>query len=106
MIRKAFLMKLKDGKVDEYEKLHNPIWPELYDVLKSHGVYNYSIFHESKSNLLLGYMEIENEEKFNEICKSETCQKWWLNMKNYLESDSKESTKAKEEALREVFHID
>jgi L-rhamnose mutarotase len=43
-IRKAFVMSVNTGAEEEYEKRHNPIWPELEKVLKDHGVSNYSIF--------------------------------------------------------------
>ena len=43
-IRKAFVMSVHAGAEEEYEKRHNPIWPELEKVLKDHGVSNYSIF--------------------------------------------------------------
>ena len=32
-MRVAFKMKLFEGNVDEYKKRHNPIWPELKEVL-------------------------------------------------------------------------
>ena len=32
------------GTHAEYTKRHNPIWPELEDVLRDHGVWTYSIF--------------------------------------------------------------
>ncbi|HZS09638.1 MAG TPA: L-rhamnose mutarotase [Blastocatellia bacterium] len=44
MIRKAFLMTLKPGRQGEDKRRHNPVWPELQEVLKRHGVHNYSIF--------------------------------------------------------------
>jgi L-rhamnose mutarotase len=44
MIRKAFVMSVNAGAEDEYERCHNPIWPELEQILKAHGVSNYSIF--------------------------------------------------------------
>ena len=61
MIRKAFLMTLKPGHQDEYEKRHNPIWPDLQNVLKKHGVTNYSIFLYRDADLLFAYAEIESE---------------------------------------------
>lgn len=36
MIRKSFLMSVKPGFELEYEKRHNPIWPELEAVLKEY----------------------------------------------------------------------
>jgi L-rhamnose mutarotase len=29
VIRKAFVMQLRAGQLDEYRRRHNPIWPEL-----------------------------------------------------------------------------
>lgn len=106
MIRKAFLMEVKPGKIDEYEKSHNPIWPELYQALKAHGVHNYSIFYHEKTNQLFGYMEIENETKLKKIAETAVCKKWWLYMKTFLISDRNNTQKAKEEEMREVFYID
>jgi hypothetical protein len=39
-IRKAFVMSVYAGAEQEYEKRHNPIWPELERVLKDYGVLN------------------------------------------------------------------
>ena len=41
MIRKAFLMEVKPGMIDGYEKSHNSIWPELHEVVKAHEAHNY-----------------------------------------------------------------
>ena len=44
MIRKAFVMSVHAGREAEYARRHQPIWQELADVLKAHGVRTYSIF--------------------------------------------------------------
>ncbi|MDD2479062.1 MAG: L-rhamnose mutarotase [Victivallaceae bacterium] len=106
MMRKAFLMSVKPSKIDEYKRSHNPIWPELYDVLKKHGINNYSIFHSEETNHLFGYLEIENEEEFEKLSQNKICHKWWLYMKEFLIPDSNDRIKAKEEEIREIFHID
>lgn len=106
MIRKAFLMEVKPGKVNEYEKSHNPIPPELHRTLKAHGIHNYSIFYDAKTNQLFGYMEVENEEKLKKLSENETCRKWWLYMKNFLVSEKAEAPKAKEREMRQIFFIE
>jgi len=106
MIRKAFLMEVKPGKIDEYEKSHNPIWPELHEIFKKHGVHNFSTYLHEPTRQLFGYVEIEDEARWNAIAKTETCRKWWLYMKKFLVSNSLDSPKAKEDELREIFHID
>lgn len=104
MIRKAFLMTLKPGCRQEYERRHNPIWPELQAVLKAHGVHNYSIFHDRSTDRLFGYAEIESEERWQQIAHTEVCRRWWADMKDLMLTNPDNSPMAID--LDEVFHID
>ena len=106
MIRKAFLIQAKPGMTGEYQKRHNPIWPEMKDVLKKYGVSNYSIFLHEETDSLFGYLEIEDEDIFRRIGEEEVCRRWWKYMKEVLVSESDESHMAKEVILKEVFHLD
>jgi len=106
MIRKAFLINAKPSMAREYQKRHNPIWPEMEDVLKKYGVSNYSIFLNEDTGALFGYLEIEDENIFRCIGDTEVCQRWWKYMKEVLVSESDEAPMAKEEILKEVFHLD
>lgn len=106
MIRKAFLIHAKAGMAREYQKRHNPIWPELEEVLKKYGVSNYSIFLHEDTGALFGYLEIEDENTFRHIGDTEVCRHWWKYMKEVLVSESEENPMAKEEILKEVFHLD
>ena len=106
MIRKAFVIQAKPGMAQEYEKRHNPIWPALRQALEEHGVSNYSIFLHESTNMLFGYMEVDDEERFQRIGASDVCQRWWGYMKEVLVCDSDDSPKAKEDILRQVFHLD
>lgn len=104
MIRKAFLMQLKPGCREEYERRHNPIWPELQAVLREHGVHNYSIFLERETDRLFAYCEIESEERWQQIAGTEVCRRWWTYMKELMETNADDSPRA--ERLREVFHLE
>lgn len=106
MIRKAFLIQAKEGMKEEYERRHNPIWPELHEIFRNHGVHNFSIFIQEDTGFLFGYLEVEDEEKYNLIGEYEVCKKWWKYMTKVLVCEKESSTKGKEELLREVFHID
>src|SRR6185369_16782301 len=77
MIRKAFVMRVHQGFEAEYERRHNPIWPELEVVLREHGVLNYSIFLEPTSRQLFAYAEIEDEARWNAIAQTAVCRRWW-----------------------------
>jgi L-rhamnose mutarotase len=104
MIRKAFQMTLKPGQQAEYERRHNPIWPELQAVLKSHGVSNYSIFMDRNTDQLFAYAEMESESLWREIAGTEICQRWWLHMRDLMLTNSDDSPVTI--LLPEVFHLD
>ena len=106
MIRKAFVIQAKSGMTAEYERRHNPIWPELEETLKCHGVGNYSIFLREDTGELLGYLEVEDEARFQQIAETDVCRRWWRYMTDVLVCDRDDSPKAKEVMLREVFHLD
>jgi L-rhamnose mutarotase len=104
MIRKAFLMTLRPGHQEEYERRHNPIWLELQTVLTQHGVHNYSIFLDRAADKLFGYAEIESEALWQAIAQTESCQRWWSHMKELMLTNDDDSPVAI--ALNEVFHLD
>lgn len=97
-------MSVNAGAETEYEKRHNPIWADLENVLKDHGVSNYSIFLHPETLQLFGYAEIENEEQWASIASTEVCQKWWKHMGDVMPSNPDHSPVSI--PLREVFHLD
>jgi L-rhamnose mutarotase len=104
MIRKAFIMTLKPHCQIEYRRRHDQIWPELQDVLKTHGVHNYSIFLECVSDRLFGYVELDSEERWKQIADTSVCRRWWDSMKELMMTNADASPVAVE--LDEVFHLD
>jgi L-rhamnose mutarotase len=104
MIRKAFVMSVTPGHAAEYERRHRPSWDDLAAVLKSHGAHNYSIFHDPLTDNLFGYVEIESEERWAAIARTEVCQRWWKYMGDVMPSNADHSPVAHE--IREVFHLD
>jgi L-rhamnose mutarotase len=104
VIRKAFVMSVNAGQEAEYERRHRPIWTELERTLRAHGVHNYSIFLDPRTRQLFGYVEVEDEQRWNEIANTSICKKWWAHMKDVMPSNPDNSPVSAE--LREVFHID
>ena len=84
MIRKAFVMAVHADAHAEYERRHNPIWPELEETLRAHGVHNYSIFLHEGTHQLFAYVEIESEEEWNAIAQTDVCRRWWTFMKDLM----------------------
>lgn len=103
MIRKAFVMQVNPGAELEYERRHNPIWPELEKTLRQHGVHTYSIFLLPGTHQLFAYVEFESEQKWNAIAQTEICQRWWAFMREVMPANPDNSPVSTE--LREVFHI-
>ncbi|AWW33725.1 L-rhamnose mutarotase [Mannheimia varigena] len=104
MIRKAFVMQVNPDAHAEYKKRHDEIFPELVTELKNHGSHHYSIFLDKERNLLFGYVEIEDEARWNAIAKTEACQKWWAFMKDIMPSNPDNSPISQE--LEQVFYLD
>ena len=104
MIRKAFVMSVNAGSETEYERRHNPIWPELEAVLKEHGVLNYSIFLHPETRQLFAYAEIEDEARWQAIARTPACRRWWMHMREIMPANPDNSPVARD--LKEVFHLE
>lgn len=104
MMRKAFRMRVLDGKHAEYERRHSPIWEELADVLRKHGAHRYSIYLDEGDGSLFGYVEIEDEVRWNAIADTPACRRWWTYMSDIMPVHADDSPRSVE--LREVFHLE
>ena len=104
MIRKGFVMKVFSGFHEEYKKRHDEIWPEMIKMIHEYGGNNYSIYLDEATNNLFGYIEIEDEARWNKSAETEICQKWWAYMKDIMETNEDNSPVSTE--LKEVFHLD
>ena len=103
-MRKAFKMKLYKGQEKEYEKRHNELWDEMKQMIHEYGGKNYSIFLDKETNILYGYIEIEDEETWAKSAQTEICQKWWAYMADIMETNPDHSPVSVD--LYEVFHLD
>ena len=103
MIRKAFRMSVDPAAHTEYERRHNPIWPELEETLRAHGVRSYSIFLDPVTSDLFAYAEIDSEERWAAIARTAVCQRWWQHMRELMPSNPDNSPVSRE--LRQVFGI-
>ena len=104
MIRKAFVMSVDAGREAEYARRHQPIWTELAEVLKAHGVHSYSIFLHEETRQLFAYAEIEDEARWAAIAQTEICQRWWKHMSDIMPGNADHSPVSR--GLKEVFHLE
>jgi len=103
IIRKSFKMKLFEGMEDEYERRHNELWPEMKEMIHEYGGHNYSIFLDKETNILYGYIELENEEKWAKSADTEICRKWWDYMADIMETNPDNSPVSTD--LKNVFFL-
>lgn len=99
----AFKMKLKPGNETEYQKRHSPIWPDLKELLESHGVSSYSIFLDESECTLFAYAEIQDLDQWESIADSPVCRKWWDYMAPLMEVNDDNSPKT--DSLKQVFEL-
>lgn len=103
-MRKAFKMKLYEGMAEEYKRRHNKLWPEMKEMIHNYGGSHYAIFLDEETYILYGYLEIENEEKWNASSKDAICRKWWDYMADIMETNPDNSPVSKD--LKEVFYLE
>ena len=104
MVRKSFKMKLYAGMAEEYTKRHNALWPEMKEMIHEYGGSSYSIFLDKDTNVLYGYIELQNEEEWNRSADTAICRKWWDFMADIMETNPDNSPVSTD--LCEVFHLD
>ena len=102
-LRLAFKMKLHKGMEAEYKKRHDELWPELYQLLKTTGVSDYSIFLDEETNDLFGVLKIAGKEAFDNLPQHPVMQKWWKYMADIMESNPDNSPVSI--PLKDVFYL-
>ncbi len=104
MHRVSVKMKLIKGNEAEYKKRHDEIWPELKQLLKEHGIQDYSIFLDAETATLFAIMKVENPALMEELPKHPVMREWWTYMKDIMLTNSDDSPVAV--ALEEVFYLE
>ena len=97
-------MSLKEGKLEEYKKKHDEVWPEITEALNKAGVKNYSIYYHERDNTLIEYMELKDNNTFEQLEELDILKKWNVYMKDLLVTKSETNVNPVVEELLEVFH--
>lgn len=97
-------MKLKPGFAAEYKKRHNEIWPELAQLIRESGVYDYSIFLDAETNILFAVQKQSGEQGSQDLGTNPVVGKWWDYMADIMESNPDHSPVTI--PLTEVFYLE
>lgn len=103
-VRRCFKMKLYKEYEEEYEKRHNNLWPEMKEMIHEYGGSNYSIYLDTETNYLYGYIEVDDLDRWNESAKTEICKKWWDYMSDIMETNPDNSPVCVD--LKPVFFLE
>jgi L-rhamnose mutarotase len=102
--RIAFKMKLKPGVIEEYEKRHRDLWPELHALLKDVGISEYSIFWDQETDYLFAFQKQVGDKSSQDLGQTEIVQKWWAYMADISETNPDNSPVSVD--LKEVFYME
>lgn len=105
MEKYAWKALLKEGCLEEYERRHNEIWPEMLVVLKNAGIANYTIWNVG--NELFGYYECEKGIAYaaNVQANSDVVDRWNAYMADIMIMEKDPATGA-QPLLVKVFEMD
>ena len=105
MERYAWKARVLDGKLGEYKRRHDEIWPEMVEVLKAAGIRHYSIWNSG--NDLFGYYECEKGAAYaaQVQAQSPVVERWNAYMKDVMVMDTDPETGAQPH-MQAMFYLE
>ena len=104
MEKYAWKARVLEGKLDEYRRRHDEIWPEMVALLKEAGISNYTIWNVGDE--LFGYYECEKgvEHAAAMQASSPIVDRWNEYMKDVMEMERDPETGAQPRLVK-VFEL-
>ena len=100
---------VRPERLEEYEKYHLKIWPEIAAAIEKAGIRNYSIFQRGET--LFGYYEYvgpddEYQARMDELARAPRMREWWDIMEPMQIPDPDRPEGSWWSEMKEVFHQD
>ena len=105
MPRCAFKLRIKADAIEEYEREHQRVWPELLAKLKEVGISDYSIFRRGQ-DLVLVLRGDDFEKAWDELDRDPVNQRWQVFMSRLFESVPDKQDSERFAMLKEVFYLE
>ena len=104
MEKYAWKARVLEGKLDEYRRRHDEIWPEMVFLLKEAGISNYTIWNVGDE--LFGYYECEKGADYAAAVQagSPIVDRWNEYMKDVMEMERDPETGAQPRLVK-VFEL-
>ncbi|MER8961210.1 L-rhamnose mutarotase [Mesorhizobium sp. M0701] len=80
MKRMGMMIGIRADQIEEYNRIHAAIWPEVAAVISACNITNYTIFLKQPENILFGYWEYVGEDYSADSAKlaaSPAMKRWW-----------------------------
>jgi L-rhamnose mutarotase len=105
MPRYAFKLRIKPDAIEEYEREHTRVWPELLAKLKAVGISDYSIFRCGQDLFLC--MRVDDFDRaWGELEQDPINQRWQEFMGPLFEEVPDTRPGERFAMLKEVFHLE
>ena len=105
MPRYAFKLRIKADRIDDYDREHRRVWPELLAKLKDVGISNYSIFRRGQDLVLS--LDVEDFEKaWDELDRDPVNRRWQEFMTPLFEAVPDKQEGERFAMMREVFRLE
>src|SRR5580698_1272280 len=105
MPRYAFQLRIKSDAIEEYEREHQRVWPELLAKLKEVGISDYSIFRRGQELVLV--LRVDDFEKaWDELDGDPVNQRWQVFMSRLFEPVPGIEAGERFAMMKEVFYLE
>ena len=105
MPRYAFKLRIKPDAIEEYDREHQRVWPELLAKLKEAGISDYSIFRRDQ-DLVLCLRADDFEKAWSELDRDPVNQRWQQFMSRLFEPVPDLRQGERFAMMREVFYME
>lgn len=105
MPRYAFKLRIKADAIEEYEREHTRVWPELLSKLKDVGISDYSIFRRDQ-DLILCLRVDDFDRAWAELDRDPVNQRWQEFMSRLFEPVPDKRDGERFAMLKEVFYLE
>lgn len=97
----AFVLKVREGRTEEYRRRHAEIWPEMAAALKASGIVHYDIFLDEAGRQVFGH-QIRSQPADPAAPEDPVFLKWRAYMADVLEMEGKRPVRV---PIAHVFHL-
>lgn len=101
-LRKAFVLKLKPGALDDYIYWHDNIWPELTAEIASQGIAEITLFQ--LDDMVFLYSEVADSEAWDRLWASDVHHRWGSELMDPL-MHYRDDGVVDSRQLREIWHF-